>query len=461
MKKGSKRVLAARKSVVKARAARVKYNHSFNRGYNCGYDRGHDQAYQSGWEAGISSFLQPFHGTSIIIVTTNDQRAHLQNCIESIYEHTPEPFEIIIIDNASTDDTEAYLKTLTGKVRYRVYKSNLGFAGGTNQGLRLARGTTLLFLNNDTIVTKNWLKNMLTCLYSNEKYGLVGPVTNYISGEQLIETNYSSTEEMHRFAAVYNQSDSSKWYRTGRLTGFCVLMRRDVFDRLGYLDEGFEIGNCEDDDYGLRTRLMGLDLIIVKDTFIHHVGSVSIKALGERLEEVYGKNLNFYSRKWSDSHSLLQEVQQKLEGTTAAMNHFYPTHMVVRGVTSQLYWIENEFRHPIMDSVELSSSRISQLDLRNWRMGMPVNGQEVLNKLTELASESWNAVQLKDGMLVKNGDYVFQVRGNKIHRIINEWALSYWNLTQRQPKPISQETLQRYTQGLPILAPAVIVANNV
>lgn len=443
-----------------------KYNAIFNKGYNAGYNEGydssHDYAYRNGWDAGVSSFKQPFPGTSIIIVTTNDQRIHLQNCIDSIYEHTPEPFEIIIIDNASTDDTAQYLKTLTGKIRYRIFTSNLGFAGGTNQGLKLARGKTMLFLNNDTIVTKDWLKNMLTCLNSNEKFGLVGPVTNYISGEQLIETNYTSTEEMHRFAEAFNKSDPAKWQMTGRLTGFCVLMRREVFDRLGYFDEGFEIGNCEDDDFGFRARMMGLELIIAKDTFIHHVGSVSIKALGERFEEVYSKNLDFYSRKWGDTHSLLHEVQQKLDGGSAAMNDFYPTHIVVRGVTPQSYWIQNGHRHPIEGDTHLPTSRVSQVDLRSWQMGGSISNDEVKYKLAVLSQAAYVNQAYPEGVLVRSGEQsVYQVKDGKLQRLINEWAMSYWNLTERHQTTISQEELQRYAPGLPIIAPAIIVANNV
>jgi len=474
MRLQAKRRLAVKKKRVfgkavvrtKARAKRAYKGgkvHGYNLGYNRGYDAAFDHGYRNGWDGGIASFSQPFQGTSIIIVTTNDQRIHLLNCIESIYEHTPEPFELIIIDNASTDDTAQYVQSLTGKIRYRIFKNNLGFAGGTNQGLRLARGNTLLFLNNDTIVTKNWLTNMLACLHSNEKFGLVGPMTNYISGEQLLPTHYQSTEEMHSFAQAFNISDPAKWQTTGRLTGFCVLMKRDMFERLGFLDEGFEIGNCEDDDYGYRARMMGHELVIAKDTFIHHVGSVSIKALGERFEEVYSKNLDFYSRKWGDSHSLLRDVQQKMSGGGyAAMKDFYPTRLVVRGVSPTLYWIEDGTRRPIVGDAQLPTTRISQVDLRSWTMGSPIAAQEVLNKLTVLSHGLTGHEALPEGMMViDHGGTVYQIHGGKLCRFVNDWPRSYWKLSQRHQVPISDELKACYEQGLPIIAPAVIVADNV
>ncbi|MEC0267339.1 glycosyltransferase family 2 protein [Paenibacillus anseongense] len=446
----------------KVASSQTSYNRGYNEGFNMAYDSAHDHAFQLGWDAGVTP--SKFQGTSIIIVTTNDQRHHLQNCIDSIYEYTPEPFELIVIDNASTDDTAEYLKSLTGKIRYKIFTSNLGFAGGTNQGLRMARGSNLLFLNNDTIVTKDWLKNMLTCLDSNEKFGLVGPMTNYISGEQLLQTNYTSTEEMHHFAANFNQSNPAKWHVTTRLTGFCVLMRREVFERLGYLDEGFEIGNCEDDDFGFRTRIMGLELVIAMDTFIHHVGSVSIKALGERrFEEVYGRNLEFYARKWGETHSLLLEVHQKLGGGSAAMVDFYPSHIVVRGVTSQLYWIENGHRHPIEgETHHLSATRVSQVDLRNWPKGHSLSQHDVQNKLAALAQGVYVDGHLQEGALARTEDHaVYQVKNGKMQRFINDWPLRYWNLDLHHQTPMSWDDFHRFAPALPIIAPAIIAANNV
>ena len=224
----------------------------YNAGYNQGFNKGHEDGYIRGKIVGAESFGLPFEGTSVIIPTYN-QVHYLKECIESIRLYTHQPYELIIIDNSSDDGTAEYLKSTEG-IRYRINSDNLGFAGAVNQGLMMARGTTLLILNNDSVVTSNWLFNLLHCLHSDPQIGIVGPVTNYISGDQLIETKYTNITEMQQFAQNYNQSDASKWVVTGRLTGFCMLMRREVFMRLGYFDEGFEIGNCEDDDYGLRAE---------------------------------------------------------------------------------------------------------------------------------------------------------------------------------------------------------------
>src|SRR4051812_33695377 len=126
--------------------------------------------------------------TSIIILTCN--QLHITHmCLESIRCYTDEPYELIVVDNGSTDETVNYLKS-QADVKVILNDKNLGFAKGCNQGMEVATGDTLLFLNNDTIVTSNWLTTMLQVLYKDEDIGVVGPVTNYASGQQQIAVGY-------------------------------------------------------------------------------------------------------------------------------------------------------------------------------------------------------------------------------------------------------------------------------
>ena len=436
-------------------------NIPFHKGFDKGYDVGHDRGYALGFERGVSGWNERFEGTSIVIPTYN-QLGFLKECIESIHRHTPELHEIIIIDNGSTDGTDRYLKSLHGNIRYKIFKENLGFAGGVNQGLMMARGNTLLFLNNDTIVTKNWLTNLLACLQGDAKFGLVGPVTNYISGDQLIKTSYPSIDEMHRFAESFNRSDRERWRKTVRLTGFCVVMRREFFQRLGYLDEGFEIGNCEDDDYGLRAQLLGSDLIIAQDTFLHHAGSKTIKTLTpSQFDQIYGRNKRFYADKWGDPPSLLAEVLSLWDGTPLKMNDFYPTHIIVSGAGPALYWIENGVLHPLENGAEFASTRLAQTDLRNWPVGFTLSYEQVTRKFASLSSDSLSARSLVDGVLVRTSEgNVYQHRLGKLHRFATHWALTAWHLNERPIVSLSEAEKNHYPEGIPLLAPPVIRANN-
>lgn len=290
--------------------------------------------------------------TSIIILTHN-QLDYTKQCIESITKYTKEgSYEIIIVDNHSTDGTVEWLKQ-KNNIKVIFNKENLGFPKGCNQGIEIATGENILLLNNDTIVTKNWLDNLLTCLYSSDDIGAVGPVTNSAAYYSTIPVNYTSIDEMHQFAASYNVSDSNKWEERLKLIGFCMLIKREAVDEVGLLDERFTPGNFEDDDYSVRLRKAGYRLMLCRDTFIHHYGSVSWKKDVNTYSKVLTKNEKKFKEKWgtdSNSYRIDYEMIELIDaskeeaiqvlhigcgsgGTLLKVKHEYPL--------AKLYGIEN------------------------------------------------------------------------------------------------------------------------
>ncbi|WP_240414490.1 glycosyltransferase family 2 protein [Paenibacillus periandrae] len=439
----------------------AKASRRYSLGYQAGYQAGYDTGYPSGVTAGATSFTVMFEGTSIIIPSFN-QGELLRQCIESISQFTPEPHEIIVIDNASTDGTADYLRTMTGKLRYRINPDNIGFAGGVNQGMKMARGSRLLLLNNDTVVTQGWLTNLHRCLDSDERFGLVGPMTNYISGEQLVATSYTSLEEMHRFAAEFNRPDPLRWKKTARITGFCLLFRRELFERLGYFDEGFQIGNCEDDDFCLRVRLLGLDLVIAGDSFIHHVGSVSMKALGSEMGEVYGRNLDYYAKKWGSVDQLLSEMEgMPANGERRSMIHYYPDHAVVQGNRGAVYELHAGVRRPLTgtDSLPVSPTRLSHVELRGCLRGVEIHADELRNRTHATVDPSSG---LPEGRVLQKRDgQLFLHEGGRLRRIVSELAISVWGFDRQKPAAVNESQLGSIPVGLPIIAPITLRADNI
>lgn len=235
--------------------------------------------------------------TSIIILTHN-KLEYTKKCIESIRKFTEElEYEIIVIDNCSSDETPQWISEQTDIISI-LNKENVGFPKGCNQGIEVATGDNILLLNNDIIVTPNWLNNLLIALHSSPKVGAVGPVTNNASYGQVITVSYKDDEEMLVFAKEYNQSDSLKWIKRLKLIGFCLLFKKEVFDRIGYLDETFTPGNFEDDDYCLRIINQGYELLLCQDTFIHHYGSVSFSDKPVEFIEVLINNHEKFKTKW-------------------------------------------------------------------------------------------------------------------------------------------------------------------
>lgn len=243
--------------------------------------------------------------TSIVILTHN-QLAMTIGCLESIRRHTPEEHEIIIIDNGSTDGTQGYAR-LQPDVILHENEENLGFAKGCNQGIELATGDNVLFLNNDTIMTKDWLKNMLQALYSSEHIGMVGPVTNYSSGHQRIPVSYSDLAGLDAFSQSHVEAHAGSKLSVRRLVGFCLLAKRSVLDEIGGFDERFGLGNYEDDDLCLRAIRQGYGLYVALDSFIHHYGHATMNQLrSDSLHTLLQENSKKATEKWGNNiHELI------------------------------------------------------------------------------------------------------------------------------------------------------------
>jgi GT2 family glycosyltransferase/acetyltransferase-like isoleucine patch superfamily enzyme/2-polyprenyl-3-methyl-5-hydroxy-6-metoxy-1,4-benzoquinol methylase/Flp pilus assembly protein TadD/glycosyltransferase involved in cell wall biosynthesis len=239
--------------------------------------------------------------TSIIILTYN-QLKHTKLCLQSIEEHTPQPHELILVDNGSTDGTLDYLQeyaNLHHNVRVIANKKNLGFAAGNNQGLSVANGSYVLLLNNDTVVAEGWLARMLSVFERFSNVGIVGPVTNNISGPQQVkEATYNSLEEMHPFAKQRSSAHIGETIESFRVVGFCLLAKREVIDRIGGLDEQFGSGNFEDDDFCLRAAAAGYKARIAQDAFIHHTGSQTFKGAGINYQQSLERNWKIFKTKW-------------------------------------------------------------------------------------------------------------------------------------------------------------------
>ena len=251
----------------------------------------------------LKSTLMPLKNNLVsIIVLTFNQLEQTQLCLKSIERYTPQPYELILVNNGSTDGTLDYLRKYAddhGNVCIIANKENLGFAAGNNQGLGLANGNYLLLLNNDTVVTEGWLGRMLSVFERYLEVGIVGPVSNYVSGPQQVKgASYQNLEKMHHFAKQWSVEHKGQTIEFQRVVGFCLLAKREVIDRIGGLDERFGSGNFEDDDFCLRAAAAGYKARIALDAFIHHTGSQTFKGAGINYQQILERNWEIFKTKW-------------------------------------------------------------------------------------------------------------------------------------------------------------------
>jgi GT2 family glycosyltransferase/tetratricopeptide (TPR) repeat protein len=333
------------------------------------------------------------YGLTSIVIVTHNQIACTRACLESIRFLTDEPYELIVVDNGSTDGTVEYLRSCSD-VKLIENPDNRGFPAAVNQGIRVSQGAQVLLLNNDVLVTTGWLRRMLEAMeekaegkgqkaeenrksevqspksaekgsgsytqrapgvqgsggtdaderaYSSPhapregnhhaerdaygNVGLVGPLTNCASGYQEIPISYADLACLDGFAWKHAKQHAGQKREVDRLIGFCLLIRREVIEQVGLLDERFGIGNYEDDDFCRRARDAGWQLVVAQDAFIHHFGHRTFDAAGIDLKALLERNKAIYDEKWQEDSPKSEVQSPKLEGwrTESAANRPHPS----------------------------------------------------------------------------------------------------------------------------------------
>jgi len=324
-----------------------------------------------------------------VIVPCWNQLEFTRQCTAALMRCTRSPWELIVVNNGSTDGTNDYLAGVQDAsavpVTVIANSTNLGFPAAINQGLKYARGEYLVLLNNDAVVTEGWLEQLValtTVRTGSEKalagngtssaetitpehrfargigasgsaetsptsasalgasgsaetsppgppspptsrgdlsprgrgggesclgrvargIGLVGPMSNYAPPPQLIEdVPYRDLDEMRAFAERWREEHRGQWFTVPKLSGFCLLMKRAVYEAIGGLDEQFGPGLFDDDDLAIRTRRAGFELAVAHDLFIHHFGSRTFAGNGVNTERLLSENEQRFTAKWGQS----------------------------------------------------------------------------------------------------------------------------------------------------------------
>lgn len=209
---------------------------------------------------------------SIIVVGFN-RLEKTRRCVESILTYTPDvDYELILVDSGSSDGTLEYFQSVKCPQKKIVHITrNLGVAYAYSVFSLNELGNYICFATNDLIMTKDWLKNLLACMKSDPKIGMVTPMTSNSSNLQSLDFPYQSYEEMQRFAAQFNRSDPRKWEDRQRLIVLGTLFRKEALLAKGWpvSDVGF-FHDFVDDDEAFTIRRLGYRTVVAGDTWICH-----------------------------------------------------------------------------------------------------------------------------------------------------------------------------------------------
>jgi GT2 family glycosyltransferase len=247
-------------------------------------------------------YAQPVRASVLIVTYGNLDLTRL--CLASVQRAAgATPFEIIVVDNASSDGTPDYLRQVAASgllpLRHIENRDNVGFAAANNQAAGLASGDVLLFLNNDTVVRPGWLDALVAALDADPRIGLVGPMTNSCGNQAQLGTHYRDLDGMERFAAEHCAAHVGEQAELPMLTLFCAAMPAALFRQVGGLDPSYGAGMFEDDDLGMAVQAAGRRLVVLRDLFVHHYGGAAFSKLPARQYlRLFYLNRRHFERKW-------------------------------------------------------------------------------------------------------------------------------------------------------------------
>lgn len=209
---------------------------------------------------------------SIIIVNYNDGK-FLEDCLNSVYRGTRRAdFEVIFIDNHSSDNSVELVRAKFPRLKIIENQQNLGFCKANNQGLKLYRGRYALLLNADTVVKDGALDRMVQFMDAHQEAGACGP--------KLLNPDGTPQHQGGLFNKKFWLSKSP--VKVDYVIGACLMVRREVIEKVGGLDENFFFSN-DDLDWCRRIRKAGWDVYFLPQAEVTHFGGFTIKRFNQRL----------------------------------------------------------------------------------------------------------------------------------------------------------------------------------
>jgi GT2 family glycosyltransferase len=217
-----------------------------------------------------------------IVILNWNQRDDTLACLESLRKLDYDNYEVVIVDNGSTDGSQTAIISQFPDVKLLGQTANLGCAGGRNIGARyaLGQGTDyILFLDNDTVVAPDFLSRLIRVAESDDRIGILGPKIHFQHDPQRVwsagvRINFH-TGQSSALDPDQAKMGSSEIYEADYVAGCALLARRIVFERIGYFDEDYFI-YFEETDWCVRAKKAGYHVVVVPDSLLWHKESRSL-----------------------------------------------------------------------------------------------------------------------------------------------------------------------------------------
>ncbi len=225
-----------------------------------------------------------------IILTVYNSLHDVKKCINSLLSNTDKNFtRIIVINDYSNKQVSKYLRDVflmdNNIILLENYK-NMGYTKSINIGLKLSTSDYVITLNSDTIVSKGWTEKMLNIFNTNQNIGMVGPLSNAATWQNIpklkdnnnkfLVNDLPKNTTVEEMAILVAKCSNKSFPQVELLNGFCIMIRREVIEKVGYMDEEFfPLGYGEETDYCIRVKEVGFDLVIADNVYVYHAKSKS------------------------------------------------------------------------------------------------------------------------------------------------------------------------------------------
>ncbi len=214
---------------------------------------------------------------SIIIVNWNGKHL-IEECIESLRNQTFRDFEVIVVDNGSTDGSSEFIKNSFPEVKLVLLSSNKGFAGGNNAGIKIAKGKYIALLNNDTKADPRWLENIVEIANSTPDAGMwASKILSYYKTDTIDNVGLLIYKDGIARGKGRLEQDNGQYNIVTEAfvpSGCAALYRKEMLDKIGLFDEDF-FAYADDVDIGLRGRIAGWKCLYVPNAIVYHKYSAS------------------------------------------------------------------------------------------------------------------------------------------------------------------------------------------
>ena len=283
-----------------------------------------------------------------IIIPLFNQYLHTQACLESILNsRNSTAFEIILVDDCSTDKTAELLAATQGTIQLRN-ETNSGFISSCNRGAEAANGEYLLFLNNDTQVTDYWLDTLLATFSEFPRAGIVGSRLVYPDGS-LQESGGIIFTDASGWNYGRNENADDPRYLFARevdyVSGAALMIRAEMFQQLGGFDDHYAPAYYEDTDLAFKCRKAGYQVLVqARSTVIHHEGISSGTDLNQGMKKYQLVNHKKFQQRWA------KELQQQPKPITNAQDKAAVRAAAEHYSDKKLLLIDATTPHPDQDS---------------------------------------------------------------------------------------------------------------